>query len=393
MSELNEEIFGGDEEIVVTRRGLREQRARRRRQRGRGRRLSILFIAIALVAGGGLAAATVLRPVVDKIASAFTAKETDFPGPGEGSVKVTIKPGQNGEDIATTLKEAGVVKTRTAYLNASRTDPESAAKIQPGTYTLKKGMRGIDAFAIIIDPANATNPVVTLPEGLWASEIFDRLSRATGVQRADYDAAAKSGQIGLPPQAGGKVEGWLFPSTYQLNDDSTAVQQLSELVTRMKEELAKAKVTPDRYQHVLTVASIVEAEAGPSEDQGKIARVIENRLNDPAGPTVGFLQMDSTRNYALRKRGILGKGDVEKSAKSPYDTYAHKGLPPGPINNPGGKAIAAAADPPEGPWFYFVTVNFDTGETLFASTIAEHEANVAKMKAWCQANHPKCEAK
>lgn len=388
---LDEEIFG-DDEVAVTRRAARAQRARRRRGRKRGRRWITLLVAVAVVAGSGLAAVTVLRPVVSSVIGYFSKGDLDYPGPGEGEVKVTIKPGQNGEDIATLLKAAGVVRSRTAYLEASNADPEAAAKIQPGTYTLKRQMRGIDAFAIVADPANASNPTVPIPEGLWAREVFDRLSRGTGTPRADYDKAAKSPAIGLPAQANGNVEGWLFPATYQFADDSTAVEQLTQLVTRAKAELAKMKVTPDRYIHVLTVASIVEAEAGPSKDQGKIARVVENRLADSTGPTVGFLQMDSTRNFALQKRGILSKSDIEKSAASPYDTYAHKGLPPGPINSPGARAIDAAANPPPGPWFYFVTVNFDTGETLFSTTLAEHEVNVAKMNAWCTANAPKCQA-
>lgn len=393
---LDEDIFGAGEEVAVTRRAARAQRvrqARQRRGRKRGRRWLTILVALAVVAGSGFAAVSVLRPVVDSVISYFTKGDMDYPGPGEGEVRVTIKPGQNGEDIATTLKAAGVVRTRTAYLEAANSDPEAAARIQPGTYTLKRQMRGIDAFAIVANPENATNPTVPIPEGLWASEVFDRLARGTSTPRADYDKAAKDPAVGLPAQAKGNIEGWLFPATYQFADDTSAVEQLAQLVARTKTELAKAKVTPSRYMHVLTVASIVEAEAGPSKDQGKIARVIENRLDDPTGPTVGFLQMDSTRNFALHKRGILSAADVARSAKSPYDTYAHKGLPPGPINSPGAKAIDAAANPPAGPWFYFVTVNFDTGETLFATTLAEHEVNVGKMNAWCEANKPKCQAK
>lgn len=393
---LDQEIFGGDDENPPgTRRGsARPATRRRRRRRGRrGRRWVTLAVALAIVAGAGLAAVTVLRPVASSVVSYFTKGDIDYPGPGEGSVRVTIRPGEDGETIATSLKAAGVVKTRTAYLEAANADPQLAAKIQPGTYTLKRGMRGVDAFTFVSNPANASNPTVPLPEGLWAAEVFDRLARATGVPRADYDAAARSPAIGLPPQAKGNIEGWLFPATYQFGDNTPAVEQLRRLVTKAKSELAAAKVAPDRYQHVLIVASLVEAEAGPSDDQGKIARVIENRLSQPTGPTAGFLQIDSTRNFALQKRGILSAADVKKSASSPYDTYAHKGLPPGPINSPGAKAIAAAADPPPGPWFYFVTVNFDTGETLFATTLAEQEANVAKMRAWCAANKPKCEAK
>jgi UPF0755 protein len=92
----------------------------------------------------------------------------------------------------------------------------------------------------------------------------------------------------------------------------------------------------------------------------------------------------------LQKRGNLTKAEYDRAKSSPYDSYANKGLPPGPIGNPGAAAIEAAAHPTEGPWFYFVTVNLDTGETLFATTLAEQHANEAKLQAWCAPNPGKC---
>jgi len=167
---------------------------------------------------------------------------------------------------------------------------------------------------------------------------------------------------------------------------------LAIMVKRTVDELARANVAPDQQQRILTLASIVEGEVNAGTDRGKVARVIENRLDNPTGPTVGFLQMDSTRNFAIQKRGNLSAADVAKSKESPFDTYAHKGLPPGPINSPSEASIVAAANPTPGNWYYFVTVNFDTGETLFAETLAEQEQNIAKWKQWCKDNPGKCEA-
>jgi UPF0755 protein len=161
-------------------------------------------------------------------------------------------------------------------------------------------------------------------------------------------------------------------------------------VAKAIEELEKAGVNEADYQKTLIVASIVEGEAGVA-DRGKVARVVENRLENPTGPTVGLLQMDSTVNFALQKRGNLTKTEYDSAKSSPYDTYAHKGLPPGPISSPGAAAIEAAAHPTQGPWFYFVTVNYDTGETLFATTQAEHDRNNARRQTWCEENKPKCE--
>ena len=144
---------------------------------------------------------------------------------------MVISQGDTGEDIATTLRDAGVTKTRTAYLEAAVADPQSAAKIQPGTYVLLKGMRGQDAFAILIDPANRVADRVTVREGLWKSETFAALSKATGVPVAEYEKAAKDTKaIGLPAVAGGDVEGWLFPASYEFDDKTTASEQLKQMV-------------------------------------------------------------------------------------------------------------------------------------------------------------------
>lgn len=379
---LEHSIFGGEHHATA---GEHHPRRRPRRPRRRGRRLGILVVALAIVAAAAFAAYTVLRPVVDGF-----LESNDYPGPGSGEVQVVVNDGDSGRAIGATLQKADVVKTAKAFLDAAAKDRRAAA-IQPGTYKLKKQMSAQAALAVLADPKNRTVPRVTIREGLWKNEVFAALSKGTGVPLAQYRAAAKDpAQIGLPASAKGNVEGFLYPSTYEFPTKSTAAQQLRTMVAKAVEELDKAGVSEADYQRTLTVASIVEGEAGVA-DRGKVARVVENRLNHPTGPTVGLLQMDSTVNYALQKRGNLTRPEYEKAKANPYDTYAHKGLPPGPIGNPGAKAIEAAAHPTPGPWFYFVTVNYDTGETLFATTQAEHDRNNAQRQKWCDAHKPKCE--
>ena len=112
-----------------------------------GRKVVVVFVALALVTGAGVAAFTV--PAVDLQITGVGGvnEDMDFTGPGEGEVKIAVARGQTGDDIATTLRDNGVTKTRTAYLEAAKGgDPAAASRIQPGTYTLKKGMRGVDAF-------------------------------------------------------------------------------------------------------------------------------------------------------------------------------------------------------------------------------------------------------
>src|SRR5699024_5455658 len=141
-------------------------------------------------------------------------------------------------------------------------------------------------------------------EGLWRSEIYERLSEETEISVAEYEKAEKSSELKLPEEAGGRIEGWLFPSTYEIEDDTSAVEQHNAMIAMSTDELKKAEVPREDWERTLTVASIVEGEAGAA-DRGKVARVVENRLDDTSGPTVGMLQMDSTIHYMLQKRGTI----------------------------------------------------------------------------------------
>jgi UPF0755 protein len=378
---LEQSIFGAHEpEGRAARR-----RASRRPKRRRGRRFIVLALALAIVGGAVFAAYTVLRPVVADLTAS-----NDFTGPGSGAVQVTVQEGDSGRAIGTSLQKAGVVKTSKAFLEAAQADSRAAA-IQPGTYTLKKQMAAKDALAILVNPKNRTVPRVTIPEGLWATEVFAALSKGTKVPVAEYQAAAKDpASLGLPASAKGNLEGYLFPATYEFPATATAREQLATMVKKTVSELDKAGVAEADMERTMIVASIVEGEVSGDADRAKVARVIENRLKDTTGPTKGLLQMDSTVHYAVKKRGKAGTTDADRQSASPYNTYRVQGLPPGPINNPGAASIAAAASPAAGSWLFFVTVNPDTGETRFATTPAEHQANVNQFNQWCRDNPGKC---
>ncbi|MEO6020631.1 MAG: endolytic transglycosylase MltG [Knoellia sp.] len=364
-----------------------EPRRRRpqRQPRGTGRRMLVILLAIVLVGGATLTAFTILKPIVSSLIGGGGSEGEDFAGPGEGDVSVTVNQGDSGEAIASTLKAAGVVKSRTAYLDASAADPQQSAKIQGGTYTLKKGMRAIDAFSILADPSNRSVSGVTIREGLWASETYAALSKATGVPVADYEKAAKDpAAIGLPAAAEGVVEGYLFPSTYEFDKGTPAATQLKQMIAKTLAELKKATVQPKDYTRILTVASIIEAEARRDEDRPKVARVLENRVAAKMP-----LQLDSTVSYGVKRRNLTTT-DAERADDNPYNTYKHAGLPVGPIANPGAASIQAAISPAEGPWLYFVAINPATGETAFATTFAEHQKNVRIFQEWCQAHKGQC---
>jgi UPF0755 protein len=136
---------------------------------------------------------------------------------------------------------------------------------------------------------------------------------------------------------------------------------------------------------LMTIASLVQAE-GRGSDMPKIARVIYNRLDGPGdqGGTNGLLQIDATVNYALDRKGVVAvTTDETQNTQSPYNTYIHPGLPPGPINSPGDEAIKAAAHPADGPWYYYVTVNLRTGETKFATTYQQFLQYRAEFQQYC----------
>lgn len=383
MSEqLDESIFGGGD--VTDERGrYRRTRERRRRRRGGLRRWITLLVALGLVVVAGLAAKAFVMPIYEKI----TASE-DYPGPGSGTVKVVIAAGQGGEAIASTLKDRGVIKTRGAYLEVARANEKAAAAIQPGTYTMKKEMTAADAFKYISNPANRSNPRVTVREGLWASEIYPILSKATGVPVASYVKAAKNPKaIGLPAAAKGNVEGYLFPSTYEFPEKASATTQLKMMVAKTTTELRKAGVAPADDEKVMILASLVEAEAKLDADRPKIARVFLNRLAaGPSGPTLGKLESDAAVSYGAKRRATYPSQKELADTSNPYNLRQRAGLPPGPISNPGAKSIEAAARPASGPWLFFVAVNLVTGETKYAVTLEEHNRNTAELRAWCKAN-------
>jgi len=217
---------------------------------------------------------------------------------------------------------------------------------------------------------------LTIPEGFTAVQIYARASEVYGIPVEDFEAAAADPEsIGLPPEANGSVEGWLGPYTYNLPVDSTAEEVLAALVDGMEAHLDALGVAPGDRLDVLTRASLVEREVWREEDRPKVARVIQNRLD--AG---WMLQFDSTVHYAAGPSGDVWTTAEMRAFDSPYNTYLYPGLPPGPICNPGDAAIEAVLNPADGPWFFFVTINTETGETLFAVTPEEHEANRALVE-------------
>jgi UPF0755 protein len=332
----------------------------------------VLFLAV-------LAGLVVAGLVVGR--SLISARSTpDYSGEGTGQVLVQVRNGQTASDIAVTLRAEDVVKSEKAFRRAADAEPRSRS-VQPGFYRLRAQMSGAAAVALLLDPVARARTRVTLPEGVTLAVALQRIADATEVPLAELQkAVADPSALGLPDYAGGQVEGFLYPATYDVEPGTSAVDTLRLMTVRYAQEAdrlrlearaAELGVTP---YDVLRTASLIEKETAFAPDRAKVARVVLNRL-DAGMP----LQFDSTVNYIREeKKARLSLDDLKQ--ESAYNTYANKGLPPTPIDSPGTAALEAALNPADGDWIYFVTVAKD-GSSLFTDSYEEFLAAKAKAKA------------
>ena len=354
----------------------------RRRRGGFFRAVLPVLLVIAVLAGLGVGGYQGYRWVTSNISVEQEAAE--FEGPGSGEALVEVGEGDTGSDIAETLVDEGVIKTSAPFVTLFSSTKE-AAKIEPGVYRLKQEMTSADALTMLMDPESLAGHRVIVPEGLRLTQIWDLLSEETGIPVEDFEKAAKDyTSYGIPENEAKSLEGYLWPGRYDILEDQSAEDVIAMMWGRMEEQLTAREIPEDEWHTTLTYASLAEMEVRNPEDYGKVVRTIHNRL-EGVGEAEGSpmkLQFDSTVHYVTGKSASVGTTDEERATKSPYNTYLHEGLPPGPISAPGSAALDAAAAPPEGDWLYFVSVNTDTGETKFAATWAEHEENVAEWQAW-----------
>ncbi len=306
----------------------------------------------------------------------------DYEGSGNGTeVTVVVRPGDIGEDVARTLQREGVTMSFTAFYDLLLADPSIV--LFPGTYLLQGEMSAQAALDVLRDPANRVTSSVTIPEGTTILDALGLLALGTEIPFAEFEAAAADPTaFGIPAEAP-SLEGYLFPATYEFEPGLTAPQVIQVLVDEMFARLDARGVAVEDRHRILTMAGLVQREAGPNTDDfGKIARVFYNRLEG------GWrLESDATVAYGTGNFSTVWTTDAERAdASNPYNTYANDGLPIGPIGLPGEVAIDAAISPTEGPWFFFVPTNLQTGETVFSETVDQHEAAVEVLRQWCRAS-------
>jgi len=285
---------------------------------------------------------------------------------------VELAPGSSTLVIGRQLEAAGIVRSRLAFdlLRLLKRGSLSA-----GEYRFDHPAPVTEVYARILR-GDVFTKTVTIPEGASIFEIASRLEQAgLGKQQDFLDTAVKQVALvaDLDPKAK-SLEGYLFPDTYRFPRKATPAQIAARMVRRFR--AAAAQLGLKRNLHaVVTMASLVERETAVDTERPLVASVFQNRLarNMP-------LMTDPAVTYGLllegRWRGAIYQSDL--SHDTPYNTYLHTGLPPGPVANPGLRSLRAAMEPAKTDYLYFVASGADPqGQSLFAKTLDEHQHNVA----------------
>lgn len=358
----------------------------------RKKRSGCLPMLVVLLVVAGLAVAGyvyLIKPTVDDV----FGEPDDYAGPGKGNVCFLVMEGDSVSSVGDRLEDEGVVASSEAFSDAAET---AGASVFPGNFTLKREMDAASAVDVLSDMGNdgCVSELTFLP-GKTVKAIVALLAQNTEFSKAAYNRVLENpSALGLPPEADGNAEGYLYPGTYEVERKDTPRTILAAMVDRWHaetEELGlERRATQLGYDahEMLTIASLVEAEGSTvsDADKARIARVIYNRLEDPTAETAGFLQIDATIAYALGFNPGVALTQEQLDVDSPYNTRLHKGLPPGPIESPSLASIEAALNPAEGDWLYWVTVNLKTGETKFATDHEEFLTYKAELDEYCESS-------
>jgi len=298
-------------------------------------------------------------------------------GRGDGRVSVRVPAGAGVGAIADLLERRGVIGSSFFFQTRTRISGRSG-ELKPGAYRLGEGM-SIEAALNALAEGPAPDVLnVTVPEGRARREVARALPRQL---RGSYlTATRRSGRLnparyGAP--RGASLEGFLFPSTYELKKGRRVSALVDEQLGAFKSQFSKvdmrsAKRARLSAYEVLTIASMVEREAQLPRERPLVASVIYNRLRE--GIKLGI---DATVRYATNNwdRPLT---ESQLQVRSPYNTRANPGLPPGPIGSPGLESIRAAANPAKSGFLFYVVKPGTCGEHEFSRTDAEFQADVAR---------------
>jgi len=300
-------------------------------------------------------------------------------------VTFRIKKGDNLRNIATELEEKQVINSKSIFILTGRFLGYQD-EIIPGEYTFPDGMTNLEILKIITDPNSVRYFTVTIPEGMNIRQIGRLLQRQLGVDSAKFVAAAYNdsliNELGIDAD---NLEGYLFPDTYRISfspsgktEDKIVEMMFSNFKKKITPELKEEMADEDlELKDVVIMASIIEGETRYEPEKKTIAGVYYNRLRKHMK-----LEADPTIQYAIPdgpKRRLVYS---DLKYPSPYNTYLNRGLPPGPINNPGLSSIIAAIEPEDNNYLYFVAKG--DGSHRFAETYKEHKENIQLYKEFLQ---------
>jgi uncharacterized YceG family protein len=330
----------------------------------RARRIALGLVLAALV-GIGVFAFLLFQP---------------FHGEGSGRVEVTIPKGASASDIADLLDKKGVVSNSTFFhLRLSMSGKSS--EIQAGKFALRHDMSYGDAIDVLATKPKPIKPktiTVTIPEGYDRTQTADLLKQ-DGV-KGDYMKETESYRGFKPEKYGAKnpsnLEGFLFPATYKLKPGEDAHDLVGQQLTAYEQNIGSVNLKYAKSKNltpydVTIIGSLIEREAGKDVDRPKVAAVIYNRLHKNMP-----LQIDATIRFA-ENNYTKALTSTDLALDSPYNSYTHPGLPPGPIANPGLASLEAAAKPAKAGYLYYLTKPGACGKLEFATTLAQHQRQQA----------------
>lgn len=331
------------------------QRRKQRRRKGFGARGTLLAALLLLLIAAGGTAWLIFTPF----------------GPAKETV-IELEPGSSTFRIGQQLEFAGVIRSQFAF---DLVRLWKYGTLQAGLYKFDQPASVVDVYSRI-QRGDVFTKTVVVPEG---SSIFDIAAKVeqAGLATREQFLEAQADQAGLiadlDPGAR-SLEGYLFPDTYRFAGNATPNQVAATMVRRFRQVAAQLGLKQNVHQTV-TLASLIERETAIDSERPLVASVFENRLAKHMP-----LMTDPSVIYGLEVegdwRGAIHQSDLKRN--TPYNTYLHAGLPPGPVANPGIRSLRAAMDPAHTNYLYFVAAGINPqGQSMFASTLEEHSRNVA----------------
>lgn len=318
----------------------------------------------------------VLIVAIGVLAYGFYSSNLEAVSPDGVDKEFTIAKGSSVKAISAQLEEQGIIKNANVFAIYCKFS-DKAGKIKAGKYILSSSMT-VEQIVSKLAAGNAqsNSKRFTIPEGFELRQIAERLESEGLVDKEEfYEAIDKAKAvfdydfIKLIPNREGKLEGYLFPDTYEVFKNATEQEIIEKMLSRFdqvftEEYRQRAKELNMTYDQVITLASIIEREAKLDKERKTISAVFHNRLKKNIK-----LQSCATVQYLLKEqKEVLTYKDLE--IDSPYNTYKYAGLPKGPIASPGAKSIEAALYPDNVDYLYFVA-NKD-GSHVFTKTYQEH---------------------